>query len=210
MDCEDNEWILYCQIFFKEKFYPAYIYLISLRIYYICNVSRYSNVPIIVWIKRVIDSILDFFYPIFKPFLPENTYRYLVCGGGTTLLGLFSYFMAYNFIFLDPIWYIFGFSITRYIAAYIFSFFVAFPVGFFLNKFVVFTTSTIKGRIQLFRYLLIQGINILLNWAMLHLFVGYFGFWATPSQTLTTGILIIISYFFQKYVTFKTEDSKIM
>lgn len=172
--------------------------------------SRYSQLPIIVWIKQIIDRILDFFYPIFKPFLPENTYRYLVCGGTTTLLGLISYFLAYNFIFLSPYWHVAGIDITRYIAAYIFSFCIAFPIGFFLNKFVVFTTSTIKGRIQLFRYLLIQGINIVLNWAMLHFFVGYLGFWATPSQTLTTGILVVISYFFQKYVTFKTEDSKIM
>jgi len=172
-------------------------------------VSRYDNVPIIITLKRFIGSILDFFYPIFKPFLPKNTYRYLVCGGTTTLIGLFSYFLAYNFIFLNNYWEIFGIQITRYIAAYIYSFLVAFPIGFFFNKFIVFTTSTLKGRVQLFRYLLIQGINIILNWSLLHLFVGYFGFWATPSQTLVTGILVIISYFFQKYVSFKTDETKI-
>lgn len=172
--------------------------------------SRYHQHPIVRRITNVVDKILDFFYPLFKFFLPPATYRYLVCGGTTTLLALFSYFLAYNFIFLNEYWYIFGIPITRYIAAYILSFIVAFPIGFFLNKFVVFTSSNVKGRVQLFRYLLIQGINIILNWAMLHLFVGYFGFWATPSQTLTTGILVIISYFFQKYVTFKTEESKIM
>lgn len=171
--------------------------------------SRYSQVPIIVWIKDKIDRFLDIFYPLFRPFIPKDTYKYLACGGTTTLVGLFSYFIAYNFIFLDPLWHVGPIAITRYIAAYIFSFFVAFPLGFFLNKFIVFTSSTLKGRIQLFRYLLIQGINIILNWALLHLFVGYLGLWATPSQTLVTAILVVISYFFQKYVSFRTEEAKI-
>lgn len=181
-----------------------------LRFYYFCKVSRYNQNTIVVNIKKVVDSILDFFYPFFKTFLPKATYRYLVCGGTTTLLALFSYFLAYNYLFLNDYWYLFGIPITRYIAAYIVSFMIAFPIGFFLNKFVVFTNSNIKGRIQLFRYLFIQGLNIVLNWAMLHLFVGYWGFWATPSQTLTTAILVVISYFFQKHVTFKTEETKIM
>jgi putative flippase GtrA len=98
-----------------------------------------------------------------------------------------------------------GITMTRYIAAYIISFFVSFPIGFFLSKFVVFQESHLKGRIQLFRYAALQGFNIILNYSLLHFFAGFCGFWATPSQTLTTVIIAVFSYFFQRHVSFRTK-----
>lgn len=96
-------------------------------------------------------------------------------------------------------------TINRYIAAYIISFLVSFPIGFFLSKFVVFQESHLKGRVQLFRYATLQGINILMNYYLLHFFAGWCGFWATPSQTLTTVILAVFSYFFQRHISFRTK-----
>ncbi len=162
-------------------------------------------------------GLIDFFYPPFRRWIPVQTFRYLACGGGVTVLGLLVYFIAYNFL-LTP--FVFtevvngrpeelvsmaGFSVTLYIAAYILSFLVSFPIGFFLSKFVVFQESQLKGRIQLFRYATLQALNILLNYTLLHFFVGFCGFWATPSQTFTTVIIALFSYFFQRYVSFRTK-----
>lgn len=169
--------------------------------------SKISQHPILLAVKNFILKIIDFFYPLFRRFLPINTYRYLVSGGTVTVLGLFLYFIGYNFVFPEGDYvYIGPFTLTRYIAAYVFSFCFSFPIGFFLSKYIVFSDSYLKGRIQLFRYGLLQAINIFLNWSLLHLFVGYLGFWATPSQTLTAVILAIFSYFFQRHVSFKKEE----
>lgn len=120
-------------------------------------------------------------------------------------MGLFVYFLSYNFILPSGNYIHFGrFTLTRYIAAYVMSFCVSFPTGFCLSKFIVFTGSYLKGRVQLFRYGTLQGIGIFLNWSLLHLFAGFLGFWATPSQALTGVILAVYSYFFQKYVTFRS------
>lgn len=155
--------------------------------------------------------MLDFFYPIFRPFLPLRTYRYLACGGSVTLLGLLVYFISYNFLLEPGIMYVHlgPLTLTRYIAAYIISFCVSFPTGFFLSKFVVFSDSYLKGRVQLFRYGALQVLNVLLNWALLHLFAGYLGFWATPSQALTGAILAVFSYFFQRYISFKGNKNEV-
>lgn len=134
-----------------------------------------------------------------------QTFRYAVCGGSVTVLGLVMYFLAYNFILEDEYIHFWGISMTRYIAAFVLSFLFSFPVGFFLSKFVVFSESHLKGRIQLFRYGILQALNIFFNWGLLHLFAGYFGFWATPSQTLTTAIIAVFSYFFQRNVSFRTK-----
>jgi len=93
----------------------------------------------------------------------------------------------------------------QYTAAFIIALFISFPVGFALNKYVVFQQSHLKGRIQLFRYATMTIINIFLNWALLHFFAGFCGFWNTPSQALTTVILAVLSYFAQMYFSFRTK-----
>lgn len=160
-------------------------------------------------------KIIDFFYPPFRKFIPIQTFRYLSCGGGVTVLGLFIFFISHHFLLIPFLhtemiagqteeWISVGpISMTRYIAAYVVSLVINFPIGFFLSKFVVFQESQLKGRIQLFRYASLQILNIIFNYGLLHFFVGYCGFWATPSQTLTAVILAIFSYFFQRYVSFR-------
>lgn len=126
-------------------------------------------------------------------------------------MGLFVYFISYNFLLRPGMYVHLGpFTLTRYIAAYVISFCVSFPTGFFLSKFVVFSDSYLKGRVQLFRYGTLQALNVLLNWALLHLFAGYLGFWATPSQALTGAILAIFSYFFQRYISFKGDKNAVV
>lgn len=156
-------------------------------------------------IRKGVLSLIDFFYPLFRWLMPKQTYRYLVSGGTVTVLGLVAYYLSYNFILSREIVYFGDLAITRYIAAYLLSFCVSFPVGFFLSKFVVFQDSSLKGKIQLFRYGLLQGLNIVINWALLHFFAGFLGFWATPSQALATVFIAVFSYFFQRYFTFRVK-----
>lgn len=168
-------------------------------------------------VQNTILKLIDFFHPPFRKWIPIQTFRYLACGGGVTVLGLFIYFLAYNFFLPDYVHLetINGkeeelvrmgkLSITRYIAAYVISFLFSFPIGFFLSKFVVFQESHLKGRVQLFRYATLQFINIILNYSLLHVFAGWCGLWATPSQTLTTVLIAVFSYFFQRHISFRTK-----
>lgn len=156
-------------------------------------------------LRKVILSLIDLFYPLFRWLMPLQTYRYLASGGTVTVLGLLGYYIFYNFVLTQEIVYFGPVAVTRYIAAYLLSFCVSFPLGFFLSKFVVFQDSSLKGRIQLFRYGLLQGLNIILNWALLHFFAGFLGFWATPSQALATVFIAVFSYFFQRYFSFRVQ-----
>ena len=95
-------------------------------------------------------------------------------------------------------------AISPHIAAFLIVFPITFTTGFFLAKYVTFTSSELKGRIQLFRYLITVGGSIILNYVFLKLFVEYFGLYATLSKVLTTLLVIIYSYMAQRYFTFKT------
>lgn len=155
--------------------------------------------------KDSLTGILDFFYPPFKRFMPLQTFRYAACGGGNTLLGLFIYVIGYQYIFDKEIFHIGFFAFKPHIAALLLSGIVTFTVGFLLSKYVVFTGSNMKGRVQLFRYFLTFFLNLCINYLMLKLLVELFGLNPLVSQLITIVVVVTISYLSQKHFTFRTK-----
>lgn len=139
--------------------------------------------------------------------MPLQTFRYAVCGGTNTLLGIALYFIAFHYIFTEEAVHITDkIALKRHIAAdYLFAFWVAFPIGFYLNRYVVFQESTLKKRIQLFRYFVVLCGSIGINYFCLKLFVEIFHIPATVSKVLTSVVVIAFSYISQRNYSFKTE-----
>ncbi|MGQ7868930.1 GtrA family protein [Sunxiuqinia sp. sy24] len=152
----------------------------------------------------VLDKI-DWFYPLFRPILDLQTFRYLAVGGANTLLDIFLYFISYNFIIDKQIVHLSSqVAISPHIAAFIIAFLITFPLGFMLMRGLVFPDSIIRGRIQLVRYFSVAMLNIILNYVLLRLLVEQFHFFPTVSKIITTGIVIIVSYLLQRFFTFKS------
>jgi putative flippase GtrA len=159
-------------------------------------------------LRKFINSFIEFFYFDFFKFIPLQTFKYLACGGSTAVLDISVYFISYNFIFHKQPVPIGGIMMGAHIAAFIVSFLISFPYGFIMNKFIVFTTSELRGRVQLFRYGLTVISCIGLNYLFLKLFVEGFGWFATPSKILTTALVAVYSYFTQQYFSFKVKKIK--
>ena len=155
--------------------------------------------------KNKIDSFLDFFYPLFSRFMDRQTYRYAALGGSNTLLGLFLFTFSLHFIFHKEDFHLGFLTITPHISAFLFSFMFTFPIGFLSMRHIVFTESNLRGRVQLFRYLLVVMLCFLLNYVFLKFFVEQLHIYPTPAQILTTCITIGVSYISQKYFTFKIK-----
>lgn len=154
-------------------------------------------------------GIVDWFYFPFLHFIPREVFRYAVTGGANTLLDLILYFVVYQFILGGQIVELGFVAISGHIAAFLIVFPLTFTTGFFLAKYVTFTASELKGRIQLFRYLLTVGGSILLNYVFLKLFVEYFGWYAPLSKLVTTLLVVIYSYVAQRYFTFRTGKKQL-
>jgi putative flippase GtrA len=153
--------------------------------------------------------ITDWFYFPFLQFIPKEIFRYGATGGANTLLDIFLYFIFYRYV-LDTHVVELGFiAVSPHIAAFLMVFPITFTTGFLLAKYVTFTTSELRGRIQLFRYGLTVAGAILLNYIFLKLFVEYFGWYATFSKIVTTVIVVAYSYMVQRYFTFKTDNKPI-
>ena len=153
--------------------------------------------------KEFIISAIDFFYPPFKKFVPLRTFRYAACGGFNTILDIFLYFISYNFILKKEVLHTPIVSISPHIAAFMMAFLISFPTGFLLNRNIVFPGSTLRRRVQLFRYLLLVLVCILLNYVFIKLFVEQWGIYPTPAKILTTIIVVSFSYLTQKNFTFR-------
>jgi putative flippase GtrA len=83
---------------------------------------------------------------------------------------------------------------------------VVFFVGFLLNKYVVFTGSNLKGRVQLFRYLLSAISSFCINYFLLNALVLYLHFHPVLAQIIVTVVVVTISFFMQQYFTFKVKE----
>lgn len=159
--------------------------------------------------RKFLLKIIDFFYKPFSRWLSLHTFRYLVSGGTTAASGIVTYYIVYNWVLhqedvhlnIPPL----PNLITAPIAALIIESLITFFIGFILNKYLIFTKSNLKGRIQLFRYASVFTTNILLNYALLKVLIDAFGFYPTVSKIIITTVLAVFSYFSQKYFTFKVR-----
>jgi len=154
----------------------------------------------------LITRCIDFFYPLFKGFMPLKTYRYAACGGGNMMLDLFLYFICHNFVVakqnVD-----FGVVVmSPHIASLFLVFPITFLTGFWLSKYVTFTESNLQTQTQFWRYFMVSMGAIVIGYLLMKLFVDVMGIYPTPSKLLTIIIAVCYSYLGQNYFTFKVEE----
>lgn len=156
-------------------------------------------------IRLIIIQFIDYFHSPFRKLIPLETFRYAATGGFNTILDIFLYFICYNFIVDKQVVDLQIVSISPHIAAFFIVFPVTFFTGFLLAKYITFTNSEIRGRVQLIRYMISVSGSIFLNYVFLKILVEFGALWPTLAKLITTGIVVVYSYFVQKFYTFKTS-----
>lgn len=155
--------------------------------------------------KRKIISFIDFFYPPFRKIIPLQTFRYAVCGGSNMVLDILLFYVSFHFILNEQILHLGFIALKPYNAAIGMAFCVTFPLGFLLNKYIVFNSSYLRSYVQLFRYGLIVVINLFLNYAIINTLVQYAHFFPTIAKIIATIIIVIFSFLSQKHFTFRVK-----
>jgi putative flippase GtrA len=156
------------------------------------------------FVRNLILQTVDFFYPLFRRFMPLQTFRYAACGGFNTVLDIGLFFMAYNFILIKQPVDIGQLTIGAHIASFLMSFLITFPIGFYLSRYVVFQETKVAKTQQLGKYFMVVLSCLVLNYLFLKVFVDVIGWYPTPSKIATTFFVVAFSYFSQKNFTFKS------
>lgn len=156
-----------------------------------------------------IRRVIDFFYPPFAGFFSIQFFRYGVTGSANLVFGWVSYFIIYNFLLQHRMIHLGFVTMSSHVATMAINLPILLSTGFFLQKYVTFSSSSLRGRVQLFRYLVVFLINLVITYAGLKLLVDQFKWYPTPSNMAISVVNVIVSYFSQKYFTFKiTPDSQ--
>ncbi|MDP3643917.1 MAG: GtrA family protein [Bacteroidota bacterium] len=155
-------------------------------------------------LRILIIQTIDIFYNPFRKLIPLETFRYAATGGFNTVLDITLYFLCYNFVVVKKVIDLDIVAISPHIAAFLIVFPVTFFTGFLLSKYITFTNSEIRGRIQLIRYIISVSGSIFLNYVFLKILVEFGGLWPTMAKIITTSIVVVYSYFVQKFFTFKS------
>lgn len=163
-------------------------------------------------IAQFIAKGIDFLYYPFSNLFPKQLFRYGVCGGANMVLDWILYFLVYNFVvghqlvYLPPVswgWEGPCLCLTPHIASFCMVFPVTLWTGFWLNRHVTFHQSSLRGRKQLVRYTLVVLLNLAINYFGLKLCVEHLGWYPTLSKMAITILTVIISFFAQKYYSFR-------
>ena len=158
-------------------------------------------------LAQIITKIIDFVHSPFQKYVPKELFRYAACGGGNMVLDWVLYFLTYNFVVGHELVYLSLFGYSLYLTPHIAALCIVFPItlltGFWLNKHVTFTQSSLHTARQLTRYIMIVAVNLAVNYFGLKLLVETFGWYPTPSKIFITLLTVAISFFGQKYFTFK-------
>ncbi len=173
---------------------------------------------------NLIIRFIDKFHFIFKWAMPLKTYRYAVSGGSNFVFDTLLYYYCHHYVFqaknFDLGLFILGaenhlafekqyFNLGQLVlTSHIASLFTVYPItlisGFLLNKYITFTSSTLKSTIQLKRYILVSIGSICIVYFLMKLLVDVLGVYPTPSKILITVIAVIYSYILQNKFSFKT------
>ena len=159
------------------------------------------------WIERTLTSVIDFFYPPFSKVMNLELFRYAACGSLNLALEWVLYYVFYHFVFKGQVFDLGFIAFTPHIAAFVFKFPITFLTGFWMASHISFSGSTLRGRTQIVRYLIVTVVNIAINYLGLKLFVEVFQWWPTVSYVIISVICVTFSYLTNKYFSFKKDKT---
>lgn len=152
-------------------------------------------------------SLIDALY--IKPLervISRQIFGYFLCGAANMTLDTLWYFLIYHYVVFEQNVDLGVVVISPHIAALIIVFPITFFTGFLLNRYVAFRATQQRSTKQLYRYALSVVGSILLNYALMKLFVDLCHVWPTIAKMLTTVIVAVYSYMAAKYFSFTHTD----
>lgn len=158
---------------------------------------------------NILQICIDFFYPVFSRFMNIQFYRYACVGAINLIFDISLFYLIHEFVFFGNIINLGFVQISAHSATLAIKFPIILLSGFALQKFITFTDSQIPSKKQLMRYLFVVCFNLLFCYCGLKLCVEVFHWNATLSNLIVTLITIAISYLFQKFYTFKIEETPV-
>ncbi len=132
--------------------------------------------------------------------------RFLVSGGIATGVDIVAYYITLFYILEQRDLPIFNSLISAPVASLCISYSCGFITSFLINKFFVFTTSTMRTRIQLIRFTVVAALAFVGHYLALKFFVEFVQIDPLSSRILAVIIVAFLNYQLHKFFTFKVKN----
>ncbi len=161
---------------------------------------RQINYAVAAFVRWV---IMLFYRPPLDKYLTEERFQYFSCGAGNyIIIDSLLYFFIYHYIIADRYINIGISTLSPHVSSLIIVFPITFFIGFWLNRYVVFQSTSRTIRFQMARYTISVVGSIILSYLILKFLVEYVGMWATPAKILCSLTTAVYSYIMARHFTF--------
>lgn len=154
---------------------------------------------------RCVDAL--YVHPVSRA-MSRGLFRYTFCGCFNLAVGWLVYYLVFHFVVRDHFLDLGIVIMSPHIQSLFIQFPFTFGIGFWLNKYVAFDHSPLRGKTQLMRYLVTVGVAFGIKYALLKIFVEVFAVFPTISNILADLFNALASYLMQKYYTFRGRQAE--
>jgi putative flippase GtrA len=161
-------------------------------------------------IKYLLDKVLQLFYPIFKKWMPFQTYAYLAVGAANTLLNIGLFILVFGLLTAFKQVEILHINLTFFAVeiATLISFLVSVITGFWLSKNFAFTKASNEKKEQqkqFGKYFLVSLQGQFSDYLITKGLIIFLFIHANIAYLISTVIMLVLNFFLQKYFTFKSK-----
>jgi putative flippase GtrA len=157
---------------------------------------------VFLYIGKKIITAVDFFYQPFEKIVSRQFFRYGVVGSANMLLDWVLYFAVFHYVLKKEMLYLYFVTVSSHIAAALIVFPITLITGFLGQKYVTFTASALRGKVQLLRYMSVVAVNIVIIYLGLKFLVEVLHIYPTPSKIMITLVSTLFSYLMQHNFAF--------
>jgi putative flippase GtrA len=154
------------------------------------------------YLGKKITIAVDFFYPPFGKIVSREVFRYGAMGAANMLLDSVLFFIVFHFVLKKEMLHLCFITLSSHIATFLIVFPITLLTGFLAQKYVTFSTSALRGRVQLLRYMSVVAANIVIIYAGLKFLVDVLHIFPTPSKIIITLVSMLFSYLMQRNFAF--------
>lgn len=135
--------------------------------------------------------------------------RYGIAAAVATVVDVFIYFIAFNFIYRKQDLHLFNFMVlSAPTASLILSYSCGLLTNFTITKYFVFTESDLRGHHQLMRYIMVAVLILFLNYAFMSFLIKTLDWYPTIARATSAVTVGMLSFIIHKAFSFKVSKEE--
>lgn len=134
----------------------------------------------------------------------SKIFRYFISAGLATWVDVVIYFLSFNYLYQKNDIDLFGhYTVSAATASLMLSYTCGLLTNFTITKWIVFSESELATHKQLFRYVLVALLVLVLNYFLMRLLIRDFSWYPTVARAVSAVGIGLISFVIHKTFSFR-------